>query len=80
MPPKSVLIVGSADRCCDSKRLARATEFTRAVTEEVIETGNSVAVLATREPVRDEGDRTVPLSFDWEVLANCGLLFGTEGR
>ena len=68
MPPKCVLIVGSADRCCDSSRLARATEFARAVTEEIIESGNSVAVLATREPIRDEGGRTVPLSFDWEVL------------
>ena len=68
MSPKCVLIVGSADRCCDSARLTRATEFARAVAEEVIDTGNSVAVLATREPVRDEGDRTVPLSFDWEVL------------
>ena len=68
MPPKCVLIVGSADRCCDSARLTRATEFARAVAGEVIDTGNSVAVLATREPVRDEGNRTVPLSFDWEVL------------
>ena len=68
MPEKCILVAGSANQSCDSTKLARATEFVRATTEKIIETGNSVAVLATREPVRVESTRSVPLSFDWEVL------------
>ena len=68
MPRKCILIAGSAYEDCDHTKLARATEFVRAATEKIIETGNSVAVLATREPVRVENTRSVPLSFDWEVL------------
>ena len=68
MPRKCILIAGSADKGCDGTKLARATEFVRAATEQIIETGNSVAVLATREPVRVESTRSVPLSFDWAVL------------
>ena len=68
MEQRFFLIVGSADKCCDSTRLARATEFVRAVTEEILRSGNSVAVLATRESVRVEDGNTVPLMFDWVVL------------
>ena len=68
MPGKCILIAGSADEGCDSAKLDRATKFVRAATEKIIETGNSVAVLATREPMRVENTRSVPLSFDWEVL------------
>ena len=68
MEPKFVLIVGSADKRSDSTKLARATEFVKAVTEEIVNSGNSIAVLATRETVRDEDGRSVPLMFDWVVL------------
>ena len=68
MEQRFLLIVGSADKCCDSTRLARATEFVSAVTEEILRSGNSVAVLATRESVRVEDGNTVPLMFDWVVL------------
>ena len=68
MPGKCILIAGSANEGCDCTKLARATEFVRAATEKIIETGNSVAVLATSEPVRVENTRSVALSFDWEVL------------
>ena len=68
MTMKYILIVGSADKDCDGSRLARATEFAKAVTEQVISVGCGVAVLATREPVREEEGITVPLAFDWEVL------------
>lgn len=68
MPPKYILIVGSADKCCDSTRLSRATAFVKALTMEVVNTGNAVAVLASREPVRVDQDISKPLTFDWEVL------------
>ena len=68
MAQRFILIVGSAEKCCDSTKLATATEFVSAVTEEILRSGNSVAVLATRESVRVEGGNTVPLMFDWVVL------------
>ena len=68
MTMKYILIVGSADKRCDSSRLARATEFAKAVTERAITAGCGIAVLATHEPVRVEDGITVPLAFDWEVL------------
>ena len=68
MAPRFILIVGSADKCCDSTKLATATKFVRAVTAEILHSGNSVSVLATRESVRVEDGKTVPLVFDWVVL------------
>ena len=68
MAPRFILIVGSADKCCDSTKLATATKFVRAVTADILRSGNSVAVLASRESVRVEGGKTVPLTFDWVVL------------
>ena len=68
MAPRFILIVGSADKCCDSTKLATATKFVRAVTAEILHSGNSVAVLATRESVRVEDGKPVPLVFDWVVL------------
>ena len=65
MLPKYVLIAGSAAPDCHSEKLERARQFVAAVTEEIIRTGNGVAVLAGREPASDD---TSPTIFDWTVL------------
>ena len=68
MKPKNILIVGSASKGCESEKIQRASEFAKAIAKEIISAGHSVGVLAMGEPVRIEGDQTVPLVFDWEVL------------
>ena len=68
MEPKNILIVGSASKGCDNRKIERACEFARAITKEIIAEGNSVAVLATEEPIKTVGNQSVPLVFDWEVL------------
>ena len=68
MDTKYVLISGSAAPDCDVEKLARAIQFSAAVTGEVIKTGNGVAVLAAREPTREGEDGSAPLTFDWTVL------------
>ena len=68
MQPKYVLIAGSAAQDCDGEKLAMATQFVAAVTQEILRTGNSLAVLASREPTRAEPDGPVSLTFDWTAL------------
>lgn len=68
MPPKYILIAGSADPDCPPEKLDRAHKFVAAVTEEIIKTGNGLVVLAAGEPTRGESDDAVPLIFDWAVL------------
>ena len=68
MEPKNILIVGSASKGCDNRKIERACEFARAITKEIISEGYSVAVLATEEPAKTELDRSLPLVFDWEIL------------
>ena len=68
MQPKYVLIAGSAAQDCDGEKLAMATQFVAAVTQEILHTGNSLAVLASREPTRAEPDGPVSLTFDWTAL------------
>ena len=68
MAPKYVLFSGSAAPDCDPEKLAKATQFSAAVTREVIKTGNGVAVLAAGEPTREGVNGSVPLIFDWTVL------------
>ena len=63
-----ILIAGSASEDCDGERLKRALRFVRNVTTAVLDTGNSVSVLATDEPTRTENGVEVPIAFDWEVL------------
>ena len=63
-----ILIAGSASADCDGERLARALEFVRNATTAILDTGNSVSVLATDEPTRTENGVEVPIAFDWEVL------------
>ena len=68
MKPAYILIVGSANPNCDVENLARALEFARNVTVAILDTGNSVSVLATNEPARAENDARLPTAFDWEIL------------
>ena len=63
-----ILIAGSASEGCDSERLALALQFVRDATTAILNTGNSVSVLATDEPTRMENGVEVPIAFDWEVL------------
>ena len=63
-----ILIAGSANADCDSERLKRALKFVRNATTAILDTGNSVCVLATDEPTRTENGVEVPIAFDWEVL------------
>ena len=66
--PGYILITGSASVDCDSKQLARALRFVRNATTAILDSGNSVSVLATDEPTRTENGVQVPIAFDWEVL------------
>ena len=82
MKPKNILIVGSASKDCDSGKVRRASEFSRALTKEIILAGHSVAVLATAEPVKTEQGHPTPLVFDWEVLRavdECVMRTGGTG-
>ena len=63
-----ILIAGSASEGCDGERLARALQFVRDATTAILDTGNSVSVLATYEPIRIENGVEIPIVFDWEVL------------
>ena len=63
-----ILIAGSASADCDSEQLARALKFVRNATTAILDTGNSVSVLATDEPTRTENGVQLPIAFDWEVL------------
>ena len=63
-----ILIAGSASEGCDGERLARALQFVRDATTAILDTGNSVSVLATYEPTRIENGLEAPIAFDWEVL------------
>ena len=63
-----ILIAGSASEGCDSEQLERALQFVRDATTAILDTGNSVSVLATNEPTRMENGVEVPIAFDWEVL------------
>ena len=66
--PGYILIAGSASVDCDGERLKRALRFVRNATTAILDTGNSVSVLATDEPTRTENGVEVPIAFDWEVL------------
>ena len=79
MNGKLMLIVGSADKECPSENLETAISFARGVTAAIIETGNSVAVLATKEPTREEGGAEIPLTFDWEVLREIKKVTNNRG-
>ena len=68
MEPKYILISGSAAEDCPAEKLERAHKFVVAVTEEIVQTGNGLVVLAAGEPTRGESDDAVPLVFDWTVL------------
>ena len=68
MKPGYILIAGSASEDCDSEQLERALQFVRNATTAILNTGNSVSVLATDEPTRMENGVEVPIAFDWEVL------------
>lgn len=68
MKPGYIAIIGSANPNCDVERLERALEFVRKVTVAILDTGNSVSVLATSEPARTRNDAQLPTAFDWEVL------------
>ena len=63
-----ILIAGSASEDCDGKQLARALQFVRNATTAILDSGNSVSVLATGEPTRTENGVKIPIAFDWEVL------------
>ena len=63
-----ILIAGSASEGCDGEQLSRALQFVRDATTAILDTGNSVSVLATDEPTRIENGVEVPIAFDWEVL------------
>ena len=63
-----ILIAGSASEGCDGEQLSRALQFVRDATTAILNTGNSVSVLATDEPTRMENGVEVPIAFDWEVL------------
>ena len=82
MNPKNILIVGSANKDCDTDKIRKASEFSRVLTKEIISAGHSVAVLAMGEPVKTEQDQPVPLVFDWEVLRavdECLMRTGDNG-
>ena len=68
MNGRLILIAGSADKECPSENLRTAISFAREAAAAIIETGSSVAVLATREPTREENGVEIPLTFDWEIL------------
>ena len=72
MDPSYILIVGSASERCDAHNLARAKRFARASAREIIETGNGVSVLATKEPLGLVGGKQTSLTFDWDVLRAIG--------
>ena len=80
-----ILIAGSASVDCDGEQLARALRFIRNATTAILDTGNSVSVLATDEPTRTENGVEVPIAFDWEVLRTVDRYVqnrpgGDEGR
>ena len=66
--PGYILIAGSASEDCDGEQLARALQFVRNATTAILDSGNSVSVLATDEPTRTENGVQLPIAFDWEVL------------
>ena len=46
----------------------RTLKFVRNATTAILDTDNSVSVLATDEPTRTENGVQLPIAFDWEVL------------